>query len=309
MYLNAAWRRCSERFNEVESFIDISDAGMRMSGSPSIRSDLYGSWVLLTYASCQFALHEIGRGCMLFLGERYSNPSRMPQHVLHAHEKASFEVVRRLSDGDSSDKAQVRQALHNVYSKDWATHSSLLKIEKNVWPDNVRAWMKRLGVDDGDLEWMSQPASDASETYASRLSELVSERNPIAHGEAPSKILSAPLMKDWLAECRRFMENCCMSAALHLSREHEPRLRSVGSINRRVISQLGKSTIPILKTNVSVRVGDHVLIADRSERKRIARIDSIKSSGRSHDEVAAGHRAVAFGLSKPHQGCGVYLTP
>ncbi|WP_163013723.1 HEPN domain-containing protein [Streptomyces sp. S1] len=309
MYLNAAWRRCSERFDEVASFIDVSAAAIRMSSDPSIRSDLYGSWVLLTYASCQFALHEIGKGCMLFLGERYSNPSRMPEQVLRAHEKMSFEAVRRLSDGDLKDKALVRQALQNIYSKNWASHSPLLKIERNVWPDNVREWMKRLGINDGDLAWMSQPASDSSETYASRLSELVSERNPIAHGDSPSRLLSAPLMKDWLTECRGFMENCCMSASLHLSREHKPRLRSVGVVDRKVIDKLGKSTIPILKTNVSVRVGDHVLLADRNERKKIARIESIKSSGKSHDEVPVGFEAVAFGLNKPHQGCGVYLTP
>ncbi|MFE7546819.1 HEPN domain-containing protein [Streptomyces gardneri] len=309
MYLNAAWRRCSERFDEVASFIDVSAAAIRMSSNPSIRSDLYGSWVLLTYASCQFALHEIGKGCMLFLGERYSNPSRMPEQVLRAHERMSFEAVRRLSDGDSKDKALVRQALQNIYSKNWASHSPLLRIERNVWPDNVREWMKRLGINEGDLAWMSQPASDSSETYASRLSELVSERNPIAHGDSPSRLLSAPLMKDWLSECRGFMENCCMSAALHLSREHKPRLRSVGVIDRKVIGRLGKSTVPILKTNVSVRVGDHILLADRHERRKIARIESIKSSGESHDEVPVGYEAVAVGLNKQHQGCGVYLTP
>ncbi|MGQ4452509.1 HEPN domain-containing protein [Streptomyces griseus] len=309
MYLNSSWRRCSERFDEVESFIDASAAAIPTSGNPSIRSDLYGSWVLLTYASCQFALQEIGRGCMLFLGDRYRNPGNMPEHVLRNHEKISFEVIRRLSDGDSKDKALVRQSLREMYSKNWATHSSLLKIEKNVWPDNVREWLRRLGVSDGDMAWMSQPASASSETYASRLSELVSERNPIAHGDSPTRLLSGILMKEWLIECRAFMENCCMSVALHLSRDHKPRLRSVGPIDRKVISRLGNSTVPIAQTKVSLRVGDHVLLADRGERKRIARIESMRSDGKEFGEVPAGSVAVAVGLSKSHQGYGVYLTP
>ncbi|MEV4864056.1 HEPN domain-containing protein [Streptomyces ossamyceticus] len=307
MYLNAAWRRCSERFNEVASFIDASAVAIRTGQGPSIRSDIYGSWVLLTYASCQFALDEIGRGCMLFLGDRYANPSRMPEQVLRAHEKMSFEAVRRLSDGEAKDNALVRQALRDMYSRNWAVHSSLLKMEKNVWPDNVREWLRRLGVNDGDMAWMSQPASGSTETYASRLSELVSERNPIAHGQSPVRLLSNSLMKEWLTECRGFMENCSMTAALHLSRDHRPKLRSLGTVDRKV--KLGNSTVPISKTNVSLRVGDHVLLATRTERKRVARIESIKCDGQSHSEVAVGHETVALGLSKPHQGCGLYLTP
>ncbi|ROQ98213.1 hypothetical protein EDE04_4740 [Streptomyces sp. 2132.2] len=307
MYLNAAWRRCSEQFDEVSTFIDASNAATRSSSSPSIRSDLYGGWVLLAYASCQFALGEIGKGCMLFLGGKYSNPNDLPESVLRAHERMSFEAVRRLSEGDREEQSQVRQALRDMYSKDWASHSSLLKIEKNVWPDNVREWLKRLGVDDGDLTWMSQPVPGSSETYASRLKELVRERNPIAHGQVPAELLSAQLMQDWLSECRGFMEHCSMTLELHLTRAHEPRLRSIGVVNRRLT--LGNRTLPLLKTKHALRVGDHILLSSGRERKRIARIESIRSQGSSYGEVLAGHEAVAVGLSKEHQGCGAFLVP
>ncbi|WP_405459542.1 HEPN domain-containing protein [Streptomyces sp. NBC_00101] len=307
MYLNAAWRRCSERFDEVSSFIDASSSATRSYSSPSIRSDLYGGWVLLSYASCQFALDEIGKGSMLFLGSRYKDPSRLPDSVLRAHEKLSFESIKRSSESDRKERFQVRQALKNMYSKDWAAHSPLLNIERNVWPDNVREWLRRLGVEDADLSWMIQPVPGSTETYSSRLKELVSERNPIAHGQAPSQLLSAQMMKGWLSECRDFMEHCSMTVELHLSRAHNPRLRSVGSINRRIT--LGNRTIPISKVTHALRVGDHVLLASGQERKKIARIDSIKSQGLSHTEVSAGHEAVALGLSKEHQGCGVFLPP
>ncbi|MFB7047843.1 HEPN domain-containing protein [Streptomyces microflavus] len=308
MYLNAAWRRCSDRFDEARLFIDETAGVARNSRSSPLRSGIYGSWVLHSYSCCQFALAEIGRGSMNFLGWKYKYPSSLPNNLFKAHEKAMLDRARWLADTGNSKQASVRQILTGMYSGDWAEDSLLLAIDRNVWPDNVREWLKRLGVEDGEMAWMSDPASPAtSETYKSRMKELVKERNPIAHGEPPSSLLSAELMKEWLAECRGFMERCAMTVELRLAMDHKPALRRVGVVNRSI--SLGKNTVPLSRLNHSLRVGDHVLLAAQGDRRKIVRIESIKSKGRDYLELPAGHEAVAIGLSKTHQNCDVFLVP
>lgn len=245
---------------------------------------------------------------MNFLGWKYKYPSSLPDHLLKSHEKAMLDRARKLTDSGNARQASVKQILRGMYSSDWADSSVLLAMDRNVWPDNVREWLKRLGVDDGDMAWMSDPASPiTSETYKSRMTELVRERNPIAHGESPSSLLSAELMKEWLMECRGFMERCAMTVELRLAMDHRPGLRRIGVVNRSM--NLGKNTVPLTRLNHPLRVGDHVLLAAGEVRKKIARIDSIKSHGNDYRELPQGHEAVAIGLSKPHQNYGVFLTP
>ncbi|MFI6250238.1 HEPN domain-containing protein [Streptomyces sp. NPDC051016] len=308
MYLNPAWRRCSMRFNEVHQFIDASGHSLRQGNGPAVRSDFYGAWVLMAYASCQYALDEIGQGCMEFLGNRHRYARSMPDAMFKNHERLTLETARRMADENSKKRSQIKQYLLDIYSAKWSTSSSLLKMERNVWPTNVREWLRRIGVDEGDMSWMNDPASPgAPETYASRLAELVEERNPIAHGQTPYRVLSASTMKSWLTECQDFMEHCAMTVELHLSRHHVPRLARLGVLNRQL--KLSNRTVPFLVLNHHVRVGDHVLLGSQSERKKIAKVTSIMSGGSTFDDLPAGHEQVAIGLNKPHQDSGVYLTP
>ncbi|MCD9594169.1 hypothetical protein LUV28_41235 [Streptomyces sp. 8ZJF_21] len=306
--MNPAWRRCSVRFNEVLQFIDASTQALRQGNGPSVRSDFYGAWVLLAYASCQYSLDEIGQGCMGFLGNRHRYARSMPDAVFNNHERLTLDTARRMTDGDPQTRSQIKQALLEIYSAKWSDSSSLLKLERNVWPSNVREWLKRIGVEERDMSWMNDPASSGtSETYSSRLAELVQERNPIAHGQSPQRVLSASTMKSWLAECEDFMEHCAMTVELHLSRHHVPRLARLGVLNRKL--KLSNKTVALTVLNHQARVGDHVLLGSQSERKKIAKIESIMSGGKAFNDLPAGHQQVAIGLSKPHQGSGVYLTP
>ncbi|MER7766011.1 HEPN domain-containing protein [Kitasatospora sp. NPDC096140] len=307
MYLNSAWRRCSERFDEVNLFIDASSGLARTAAAPSFRSDLYGSWVLMAYAACQFSLVEIGRGTMAFLGQKYKHPASMPGNVLRAHEKMTLDGIRRLVEGDAKSQALVRQTLKDIYSSNWSTTSKLLKMDRNVWPNNVKEWLKRLGVEDSEMSWMKDTTPGTSETYESRMAELVEERNPIAHGQSPSQLLTAQLMKDWLGECREFMERCAMTVEWRLAIDHKPRLRTAGSVDKALV--LGNKTVPIVQLSLPLRVGDHVLLASAGQRKKVARVEALYSNMASYQELPAGHQAVAVGLSKTHQACGIFLVP
>ncbi|MFD8370659.1 HEPN domain-containing protein [Streptomyces sp. NPDC059688] len=296
------------RFDEVRQFIDASTQALRQGQGPAVRSDFYGAWVLMTYASCQYALDEIGQGCIGFLGNRHKYARSMPDLVFKNHERLTLDTARRMTDGDAQTRSQIKQALLEIYSAKWSTNSSLLKMERNVWPSNVREWLKRIGVEERDMSWMSDPASPgASDTYSSRLAELVEERNPIAHGQSPQRVLSAATMKSWLTECEDFMENCAMTVELHLSRHHVARIARLGVLDRKL--KLSNKTVPVLVLNHQVRVGDHVLLGSQSERKKVAKVTSIMSGGMAFNDLPAGHERVAIGLSKPHQGSGLYLTP
>jgi hypothetical protein len=306
VHTNGAWRRCIQRFAEVELFVDQSASVLVRGGPPSFRSDLYGSWVLMAYAACQFALVEIGRGCMDFLGSKYRRPNSLPPDILRIHQKMTLDGIRGMVE-DAGKTAQFYQAIQDLHSSEWSRHSNLLKMERNVWPNNVKEWLRRLGVTDGAMKWMTESVPGKTDTYESRMSALVEERNPIAHGESPSNILSSGLMKDWIADCRAFMENCAMTVEFHLSREHAPRLRKYGIADRKV--SLGNRTVGLKSLNYALAIGDHVLLASSGVRKKIARVDSIMSAGVMYESLGSGSAEVAIGLSKPHQNCDVFLAP
>lgn len=305
-YIGPAWRRCINRFNEVTHFIDRSASASGRTGPLSFRTDLYGSWVLLTYAACQFSIDEIGRGCMLFLGKKYRHPSLMPDKVFALHQKMTLDHIRRLME-KGVENPDIKQLTRHVYSGEWSTYSQLLKLEYNVWPNVIREWLQRLGTGDGDLKWMSEPVPGKTETYESRMTDLVEERNPIAHGQSPSSILTESLMKEWVEDCSRFMERCAMTVSMRLARNFAPRLERLGTVDAKV--KLSGSTVAIEELNYPISVGDHLVLSSRGVRKRIIRVESIMSDGSPHNLFPAGHQRVALGLSSPHNHFDVYLTP
>ncbi|MFB7877235.1 HEPN domain-containing protein [Nocardia sp. NPDC056064] len=303
--MNPAWRRCIDRFDEVKYF--IAESAVQPRGrSASYRVDLYGSWVLLAYSACQYALDEIGRGCMEFLGSRYKYPSAMPPKMLALHQQRTLDRVRRAAE-EADPHAPIKSLIQGIHSNEWSSQSDLLSLDRNVWPNVVRGWLRRLGATDSDLGWMTEPVPGRTETYESRMASLVAERNPIAHGQSASNVLTAPLMQEWVSDCACFMEKCAMTAAFRLSFDHSPRLRLLGTIDRKV--KLGKNTVAIAEIRHTLRVGDHILLASRGERKKIARVDSIMSENMQKRIVGIGHRRVAICLSTPHQGNGIYMVP
>lgn len=166
-YINPAWQRGVDRFDEVSLFVDESAVFAQRGRPASFRIDLYGSWVLLTYAACQFSLDEIGRGCLEFLGRRYRYPRAMPGGILMHHQRMTLDEVRRIADRPR-DNSLVQQLIRNIHSSEWSVHSSLLKMDRNVWPDNIREWLRRLGATDHDLKWMTEPVPGKTDTYESR---------------------------------------------------------------------------------------------------------------------------------------------
>ena len=201
----------------------------------------------------------------------------------------------------------VKQQVRHVYSNEWSTHSKLLKLDRNVWPDVIREWLYRLGVKEVDLKWMSEPVPGKTETYESRMAALVRERNPIAHGQAASSILSETLMKEWAEDCCRFMERCAMTLSLRLAQDHAMRLERLGVRDPAV--SLGNSTMAITELNYPVSKGDHLILSSHGARKKVVRVDSIMSDGKSYDHLPTGQQRVALGLSNSHDGYDVYLTP
>jgi RiboL-PSP-HEPN len=305
-YIGPAWRRCLNRFDEVTQFIDNSAS---ITGGPGLlpfRIDLYGSWVLLAYSVCQFSIDEIGRGCMQLLGKKYRYPGLMPDSIFASHQKMTLDYIRWLMERDA-DNSDVKQLIRHVYSNEWSSHSKLLQLDRNVWPSVVREWLRRLGVNDGDLKWMSEPVPGKTETYESRMTSLVEERNPIAHGQSADSILTAILMKEWVEDCCRFMERCAMTVSLRMAQDHTLRLERVGLVDATM--RLGNSTVAVEELNYPVSVRDHLILSSRGVRKKIVRVDSIMSDGKHHDLLPAGHKHVALGLNSPHNRFDIYLTP
>ena len=305
-YIGPAWRRCVERFSEVIDFIDDSAKVAGRRGPMSFRTDLYGSWVLLAYAACQFSVDELGRGSMRFLGKKYRYPRLLPESMFVLHQKMTLDSVRWLMDKDIGN-LDIKQLIGDIYSSDWSANSRLLKLDRNVWPNVVREWLRRLGADDSDLKWMSDPVPGKTETYESRMTALVEERNPIAHGQSASSILTAALMKEWVEDCSRFMEKCAMTVALCLAKDPTLRLERLGHVDTK--AKLGKNTVAIGEIKYPVSVGDHLVLSSRGVRKKIVRVDSIMSDDITHDSLPAGRKRVAIGLNSPHQRFDIYLTP
>jgi hypothetical protein len=305
-FIGPAWRRCVNRFDQVNDFIDESAKAIGPGVLPSFRVNLYESWVLLLYSACQYSIDEIGRACMEFLGWKYRFPSDLPKETFYLHQQSTLDSIRRSSERESG-REDVRDRLRLMYSREWAKHSEMLKLENNVWPTVLRNWLRRLGVLDGELRWMLDPVRGGSETYESRMSALVQERNPIAHGQPVGTILTAAVMQDWLIDCRIFVERCCMSVALALASVHEPRLLRLGLTDPKV--RLGNHTIALRQLAHSVSVSDHILLASGGDRKKVVRVDSIMSNGQSYNTLPPGSERVSIGLSGEHHGYGAYLVP
>jgi hypothetical protein len=305
-YINPAWRRCLERFDEVARFIDTSESAAGRMQPPSFRADLYGSWVLLAYSVCQHSIDEIGRACMQLLGHKYRYPSLLPNEIFALHQKMTLDYTRRLIEKGEAN-SDVKQQIMHVYSSEWWSHSKLLNLDRNVWPSVVREWLRRLGADGGDLKWMSEPVPGKTETYESRMTALVDERNPIAHGQPASSILSAPLMKEWVEDSCHFMERCAMTVSLRLAQDHRLRLERLGIVDTK--ESLGNRTLPMEELNWPIGKGDHLILSTRGIRKKIVRVDSIVSDGAHYDVLPAGHKRVALGLSSSHYQFDAYLTP
>jgi len=303
-YMGSAWSRCTRRFDEVEAYIETSWSVAPRSNL-QYRADLYGTWVLMTYAACQYSLEEIGRACLDFLGSRAGGPRKLTDDVRRAHLRLTINAVRRALD-DGSRLTDADLMLQNIQSSRWAEHSALMAIERNVWPDYVREWLLRLGVEGNSLAWMQQAAPGKTETYYSRMNALVAERNPIAHGVAAGQTLNAQLMQDWLCDCRGFVEKCAMAVGEHLVRTYRPRLRKVGLLNTDLA--LGARTAALHACLEDLAVGDH-LVLKSSQSVRIARVESMMSHDTHLRSAPRGTAEVAVVLSKKHGNCNLYLVP
>lgn len=303
-YLVDAWKSCDKRFSEVRSYISSSSA-LVPSGQTGYRAELYGSWVLMTYGACQYSLGQIGNACMRVLAERARRPRDLLDRPQIEHYRLTLsEVQRTMLEGSSPSR--VDAALRNLVSGSWSESSQLLRIDRNVWPSYIREWMGRIGVSGAAVRWMDQPIPGGTETYASRMTALVAERNPIAHGELVVQVLDSTLMVDWLEDCRLFIERCALTLIEHLVTAYRPRLTRIGTIDQAV--RLGNQTIALARVARHVEVGDHVVLKLRDS-VRAARVRSIMANDVALDYAREGSLRVAVTLTRQHDRHGLYLAP
>lgn len=306
--LEQAWRRADGRFAEVKYYVNASQSLSRTQGTGVI-ADRYGSWILLAYGACEFGLGQIGQAMLQSLAQRYPTPSRLPARIALSHRQTTLSHLSFLA-AQHPNRPGFLESLSKFDGRGWSDASQLMTLPGNAWPDNVKSWLSRLGIESNYLGWMTEPNSlsgQPSETLESRLSNLVQERNPIAHGQRPQNLLSPSEMVDWVEDCRRFVESCATTMQLHFASTMPFRLSKIGDIDQ--LLQLGSTTLPFLTTRTDLTVGQHVLLSRNRSPKRIACIQSMMSNGISSNHFSAGTSRVAVTLNKPHGGTSAYLAP
>ncbi|WP_144877527.1 HEPN domain-containing protein [Microbacterium sp. 1.5R] len=273
-------------------------------GAAEFASDVYASWVLLTYAAYEASIQALGKAAVQHLGEFSSSLSDLPDLVREAHIERT---VRRASDalsrnkhGASDDPGSVEEILRGAVGPAWADESSLLRLDRNAWSDNVKELLRRVGVGDPEMEWMRQPFGPSTETLESQVDRLVQERNDLAHGDLPTEIRSPELMIDQISAVQEFVRQsyyclmmmCASAFPSSLSKE-------LGVVNEAPPVSLAETTVGYLAISTAVRVGDFVPTVSDEGQLRLTRVVSIQCSSESLEVVEPGREHVAVTFSRP----------
>jgi hypothetical protein len=295
--LLVAYTEAVNRFTRRAAYVAHS-----RDGAAEFASDVYASWVLLTYAAYEASIQALGKAAVQHLGEFASSLSDLPDVVREAHIERT---VRRASDAlsrskhvASDDPGSVEEILRGAVGPAWADESSLLRLDRNAWSVNVKDLLRRVGVGDSEMEWMRQTFGPSTETLESQVDRLVQERNDLAHGDLPTEIRSPELMIEQISAVQEFVRQsyyclmmvCANAFPSSLSKE-------LGVVNEAVV--LAETTVGYLAMTTAVRVGDFVPTVSDEGQLRLTRVVSIQCSSESLDVVEPGHEHVAVTFSRP----------
>jgi hypothetical protein len=302
--LTATHRDAQARFERHQRFVRHSHEH-----SAGYAADVYASWILLAYAAYEASLRNLGEAMVGHLGEFAPTSADLPDQIRRAHAEG---VVRRASEAfglrvpNRGHEIDPEDLLSRAFGSEWAEVSVLLRIEKNGWVQNVREWLKRVGVDDADTRWMREPYGDSTEILESFVDRLVRERNDLAHGVLPGATLSADLMVEWIEAIAEFVRRVylCLEIACAVSFPAQVS-RRFGVIDTGA-PVLADETAAFALLHEDVSVLQHALLLDDDGQVRVARVASMQSDGATLDAAKAGDERVAITFSRSVEGCAIF---
>lgn len=293
-YLELSWKEARNRYEGLKGFVAIS-AQSTPRGDQAYRASLHSSWILLTYAATQAALVNLAKVTLQVIRSVGTTPESLPEDLRKAHFKRTLSFLYAQSASDLEDEG-FEDALRSLTTDEWYKYTRLTHIDGNVWPRTIREWMNRMLVEKTRLRWMDSPLGDSSETVASRLNQLVEERNEIAHGEIPENFLAPKVMCAWIGDSCTFVRQSVNTLQAHLADTFDLESQSVGELNESV--KLGDTTVGLSRVGVDLSIGDHVRLYSIEKQSRIASVLSIQSKSQQLDTVKAGQTEVAITLNR-----------
>lgn len=302
--LESAWVDSRKRFGTLEAFINTSDE-LAPKSNVEFRGALYSSWVLLTYAAMEAGINSLGSACLRIIGRVAPTPADLPADLLGEHRLRSINYLAGLANAKRQN-ADFAATLSSLDTIGWHERSRLMTIDGNVWPDSVREWMGRIGVDSPELKWLTDPSERDSETLESRIRQLISERNQLAHGGRPDNLLRASLMCEWLGDARLFVRRSGQVMQRQLANLLDLPLNLLGEVDTAV--SLGNSTVGIAKLWGAVAVGDHLLLREVGVGIKSCNVVSLQRNHQDLSAAAPGSTQVAVTVDRRVRGGELFLA-
>jgi hypothetical protein len=309
--LESSWLAARRQFNELRHFVSLSAAGVPEGNLP-YRQSLYCSWVLLAYAAMQGAITGQGSACVAILGRAARKPDDLPEHLRKEHQRQTLMALTDYANGRAGSSLTDRQfaaALSSLEQDDWSEHTRLLALDRNVWPDVVRAWLSRLGTSH-KLGWIDAPYGEGSETLGSQMERLIDERNRFAHGERPGSLLEPNIMCEWIDAAQFFVERVVRTVQDWTIRTF-PDLPypDIGVVDAVTSATLGDQTLAFSTLSTSLRI-DEVVCVWHEDKPALTKVVSMQSEGVPLEEVADGQERLAVSFArKVAAGSRIHCLP
>jgi hypothetical protein len=309
--LESSWLAARSQFDELRSFVALSSASVPQGDLP-FRQSLYCSWVLLTYAAMQGAITSQGSACVVILGRAAQKPVDLPEHLRKEHQRQTLMALADYASGRANSSLtdpQFAAALSSLEQDDWSEHTRLLALDRNVWPDVVRAWLGRLGSSH-KLGWIDAPYGGGSETLGSQLERLIDERNRFAHGERPGSLLEPNIMGEWIDAAQFFVERVVRTVQDWTIRTF-PDLPypNVGVVDATTSATLGDQTLAFANVSTSLRI-DEVVCVWHEGKPALTKVVSMQSDGVPLEAVADGQERLAVSFArKVAAGSRIHCVP
>lgn len=286
------------RFDALANFVRLSDS-ISPQGDVDYRGAIYSSWVLLAYAATEAGIVGLGRAVLRLLGRISPMPNMLPASILGEHRIRSLKHLARLVE-DETQQAEFAAAFRGFDAQGWHERSRLMHVDHNVWPDTVRELLGRLHVPSGSLSWMNEAETGGSETLSSRVAELIRERNALAHGGRPDNLLSSELMCQRVGDALRYVEQAAITLQCHLSDLLTLAPVGIGQVDHAL--QLGTHTVPVVRLDFAISVGDHLLIGGISTGTKSCIVQSLQCDGQALTRAPAGAERVSITVSREIHG-------
>lgn len=143
---------------------------------------------------------------------------------------------------------------------------------------------------------MLESADEQSETIESRIRQLISERNRLAHGGQPDNLLSAALMCSWLDEAGRFVERVARVLQCHIADLLDLNLDPIGMVDP--VVSLGRTTVAIAELRANVSIGDHLFLRGVKGGTKSCVVVSLQRQDEELTSAPTGLTAVAVTVDK-----------